>query len=101
MREIERASGRTVAGYYDDNQDGSWDRHLVYGTDGEVIATNTDRDHDGFLDRCVELRDGMRITWLDQDGDQQFERGEVTDPQGSLVHRIVWKAGTGFVIEKR
>lgn len=101
MHQILRATGKPVADLHDDNNDGGWDRFVIYDADGEAISTNTDQDKDGLLDRCVELRDGMRITWLDGDGDQQFERGEVTDLEGNLVHRIVWKAGTGFVIEKR
>lgn len=101
IHQILRATGKPVADFHDDNHDGSWDRHVVYGTDGEVISTNTDQNRDGSFDRCVELRDGMRITWLDQDGDQQFETCNVADQQGNVVHRVVWKAGTGFVIEKR
>ena len=97
---VRRSDGVAISRYTDKNLNRIQDRIDTLARDGSVLSSSFDADQDGRLERLVVNREnGWTETWTDADADGIYEVGVVADAKGVVKQRLVWKAGTGHVIE--
>lgn len=101
LKQVRRSDGRLVVLHHDDDLDLAFDRWDTLGPDGDVLTSVFDEDHDGYVERVVEVDDGWTSTWTDVDRDGVVDACVVRDANGAVVQRLARKRGLGFVIEKQ
>lgn len=97
---IRRTDGTVAFSWHDPDLNLIWDRVDFRSPDGTLVYSNFDEDQDGIWERCITFRGDVQETWSDDDHDGRMDSVEVTDANGTVVQRLAWKAGVGFVIEK-
>jgi hypothetical protein len=99
--EIDREHPDQVTTYFDDDGDGKYERIATTDAEGRPVGTSTDRDRDGRIDEFVQYVGDLTVKWTYANAEDSLMSCVVTDAQGKIVQRLVWRDGKGYVVEDR
>lgn len=98
LRETRRSDGRLLRLLHDTDRNGTYERLEQFDAANNKVL-ECDRETAGTYLRAIERRSGgMVATWTDDDGDGLLDSAVVSDRDGKVVQRLVWLAGTGYVL---